>query len=80
MNKGNNDIIFDLKSQVESNQKLLNVNDTLIYQDSVNYQEWVVTELFEGGFEAKDDYENKDFYFNELQIGWSFKNKTIEVQ
>lgn len=65
-----------MKSEVEKNQKLINVNDVLIYCDDANCEKWVVTELFNGGFEAKNDYETKDFYFNELQIGWSISEKT----
>lgn len=65
-----------MKSEVEKNQKLIKVNDTLIYCDASNCESWLVTELFEGGFEAKNDYETKDFYFNEFQNGWSISEKT----
>jgi hypothetical protein len=65
-----------MKSEVEKNQKLINVNDVLIYCDHANFQKWIVTEIFDGGFEAKDDYETKDFYFNMLQTGWSISVKT----
>ena len=34
--------------------------------------------LFEGGFEATDNFETKDFYWNELQNGWSISEKTKE--
>ena len=69
----------DMISEVEKNQKLVQVNDNLLYVDNSNCQRWIVTELIEGGFVA----ENKDlgedlFYFSELQLGWSFTEKTKE--
>lgn len=67
-----------MKSQVEVNQKLIAVNDILLYVDSSNAQKWIVTELFEGGFSALSYDEEKDFYFTELQTGWSISEKTIE--
>ena len=68
--------INTLKSEVELNQKLIFVGDILIYCDACNCERWQVTELFDGGFEAKNDYETKDFWFNELQYGWSISEKT----
>lgn len=66
-----------LISEVEKNQKLVMANDVLYYTDCANCQKWNVMELFEGGFVAKDDEENEDvFFFNELQLGWSFSEKT----
>jgi len=67
-----------MKSQVELNQKNIKVNDVLIYVDNANTQKWVVTELLEGGFEAKNDYETKDFIFSELQIGWKISTNSME--
>ena len=63
-------------SEVEINQKLVRVDDILIYTDSANCQTWVVTELFKGGFVAKDDYEEKVYFFSELNHGWEFTEKT----
>lgn len=65
-----------LLSEVQKNQKLISIGDILYYIDAANCQQWVVTDLFDGGFEAKDDYEVKDFLFTELQYGWSFSEKT----
>jgi hypothetical protein len=55
------------QAEIESIQ----VGTKLIYSDAANYQKWFVIELFDGGFAAKDDYETKDFWFDELQNGWS---------
>ena len=64
-------------SEVEKNQKLVRVNDVLFYIDAINCQKWIVTELFDGGFEAKDSNGNEDFFFfKELQPGWTFSKKT----
>lgn len=69
----------NLISEVEKNQKLVMVNDVLLYIDNSNCQRWTVTELFEGGFEAKDIEGNEDFFlFKELQLGWSFTETTKE--
>lgn len=68
----------NLISEVEKNQKLVRVNDVLFYVDNANSQRWNVVELFEGGFVAKDDYEEKVFFFCELQHGWTFSEKTKE--
>lgn len=67
-----------MKSEVELNQENLRVNDKLIYCDSSNVESWIITELFEGGFQAKDDYETKEFLFSELQIGWTISEKAKE--
>lgn len=61
-----------LKSEVEKRQNEVKAGMTLWYIDSCNCIKHIVTEVFEGGFEAKDDYETKDYYFNELQYGWKF--------
>ena len=61
-----------LKSEVEKRQNEVKVGMTLWYVDASNCIKHTVTEIFEGGFEAKDDYEKKDYYFNELQYGWKF--------
>lgn len=69
----------NLISEVEKNQKLVRVNDVLFYTDNSNSEKWTVTELFEGGFEGKDSEGNEDFFFfNELQLGWTFSKKTKE--
>lgn len=64
-------------SEVERNQKLLRVGDILIYTDASNSESLIVMEKFEGGFICLDS-ENNDqiFYFNELQLGWEFSEKT----
>lgn len=67
-----------MKSQVELNQNSIKVSDVLIYTDNSNSERWEVTELFEGGFEAKNEFETKDFMFNELQIGWKISANTME--
>jgi long-subunit acyl-CoA synthetase (AMP-forming) len=46
-----------MKSQVELNQKSIKVSDVLIYTDNSNSERWEVTELFEGGFEAKNEFD-----------------------
>jgi hypothetical protein len=64
-------------SEVERNQKLVRVNDILTYIDSENYEKIIVTQLFKGGFVAKDETEQEDVYFfSELQLGWKFSEKT----
>ena len=64
-------------SEVERNQKLLKVGDVLIYTDTNNCESLIVLEKFEGGFIAIDSEENDQiFYFNELQLGWEFSEKT----
>ena len=65
-----------LKSEVEINQHLIQIGDCLAYTDAANNEKWEVTELFDGGFEAKNDYEIKDFYFHQLQMGWSVTERT----
>jgi hypothetical protein len=70
--------IKTLVSEVELNQKLICEGDKLIYCDNSNYQVWIVTELFEGGFEAICEGEVKDYRFNELQIGWEISEATKE--
>lgn len=65
-----------MKSEVELNQNNLRVNDKLIYTDNSNSESWIITELFEGGFEAKNDYETRHFMFDELQLGWTISQKT----
>lgn len=67
-----------MKSQLEKNQNNLKVTDIVFYIDNSNCEKWEVTELFEGGFEAKNEFETKDFIFNELQIGWSISANTME--
>ena len=64
-------------SEVERNQKLVRVNDVLTYIDSENYEKIIVTQLFKGGFVAKDETEQEDVYFfSMLQLGWEFSEKT----
>lgn len=63
-------------SEVERNQKLVRVDDVLFYVDGANCQRWSVIELFEGGFVAKDGYEEKTLFFSELELGWEFSEKT----
>lgn len=64
-------------SEVERNQKLLKVGDVLIYTDANNCESLIVLEKFEGGFVALDSEGNDQiFYFNELQLGWEFSEKT----
>ena len=65
-----------LCSELELNPHLLVAGDVVYYSDAANFQRWEVTELFDGGFEAKDGYETKDFYFNGLQIGWQLSART----
>ena len=66
-----------LISEVEKNQKLVRVDDVLYYTDNSNSEKWTVTELFDGGFEAKDSEGHEDFFFfKELQHGWTFSEKT----
>jgi hypothetical protein len=67
-----------MKSQLEKNQTNLKVTDIIFYADDSNCEKWEVTELFEGGFEAKGEFETKDFMFSELQIGWSISSNTME--
>ena len=67
-----------MKSQLEKNQTNLKVTDIVFYTDDSNCEKWEVTELFEGGFEAKGEFETKYFMFNELQIGWSISSNTME--
>lgn len=69
----NNTII----SEVEKNQKLIRIQDVLIYVDNDNCEKFIVTDLFKGGFMACDSEGNEDLYFfNELQLGWYFTEKT----
>lgn len=66
-------------SEVERNQKLLRVGDVLVYTDDNNCESLIVVEKFEGGFIAVDNEINDQvFYFNELQLGWEFSEKTKE--
>jgi len=60
----------DLKSEVELNKELIKKWVRLTYMDHCNFNRWEVTNVFGWGFEAKNDYETRDFYFNELQLGW----------
>lgn len=71
-------ICSELRSEVERNQNRVIVGDVLLYIDGENCQKWEVIELFDGGFEAKDNYETRDFWFHELQYGWQFSEKTKE--
>ena len=64
-------------SEVERNQKLVRVNDTLIYIDNSNCEKFLVTELFKGGFVAENsNNEENVYFFNELQLGWSISEKS----
>lgn len=65
-------------NEVTLNQKTIEIGDVLLYVDNDNAQKWTVIDTFEGGFEANDGYETKDFFFNELQNGWSISEKTKE--
>lgn len=71
-------IDYSLMSEVEINKGLICEGDILYYVDSANCQRWEVIELFDGGFAAKDDYEEKDFFFSELQKGWEISERTKE--
>lgn len=82
--------IDTVKSEVERNAELIRINDVLYYTDGDNCQKFIVSDLFEGGFEAneiglydaEDDSEIigvKDFYFNELQFGWEISRITKSV-
>tara|TARA_R110000744_G_scaffold84645_3_gene165578 strand:- start:851 stop:1114 length:264 start_codon:yes stop_codon:yes gene_type:complete len=62
-----------LMSEVELNQNLICVGDKLFAQGGDTY---FVTELFEGGFAAKCEWEENDFFFDELQKGWSISEST----
>ena len=66
---------LDMKSEVELNSKLIRVGDELLATGGDWYK---VTELFEGGFSAKCEWEENGFFFNELQIGWVISEKTKE--
>lgn len=64
-------------SEVEKNQQLLMVDDVLIYTDNSNCEKFFVTELFKGGFIARNDISGENVYFfSELQKGWEFTSKT----
>lgn len=65
-------------SEVEKNQDQVSTGDVLFYSDASNAQKWTVMEVFDGGFQATDGEEIKDFYFSALQSGWSFSEKTVE--
>ena len=64
-------------SEIEKNQNIVTVGDSLIYSDIDNLQTWVVTSLFDGGFTAVDEFKEEDmFLFSELQKGWEFTSRT----
>lgn len=64
-------------SEVERNQKLVRVNDVLIYIDNANCERFIVTELFKGGFVAENELREENVYFfSELELGWTFTEKT----
>ena len=76
---------INMKSEIETNQNIVTVGDNLIYSDADNLQHWVVTEIIDGGFVAHNrEQEEGDefsdgidmFLFSELQIGWTFTEKT----
>ena len=62
-----------LMSEVEINQNLICVGDKLFSEGGDTYR---VTELFEGGFVAKCDWEENCFFFSDLQKGWSISEST----
>ena len=63
-----------LRSEVEKRQNEVIVGMKLYYTDACNFMSWIVTDVFEGGFEAKDkDGFIEDLYFDELQMGWKIK-------
>lgn len=62
-----------LLSEVEINKHLIRVDDKL-YSPGQDF--YIVTELFEGGFSAKCEWEENDFYFCELQKGWFIMEST----
>ena len=64
-----------MKSEVELNKELIRVGDELLATGGDWY---TVTELFEGGFSAKCEWEENDFFFNELQLGWELSERTKE--
>jgi hypothetical protein len=62
-----------LMSEVELNQNLICVGDKLFAQGGDTY---LVTELFEGGFSAKCEWEETFFFFADLQKGWTISEST----
>lgn len=58
--------------KVKQFPSLVFVGAKLIYSDASNFCRWTVTEIFDGGFLAKDDYEEKDFWFDTMQDHWEF--------
>lgn len=64
-----------LMSEVELNQHLICIGDKLFSQGEDTY---IVTELFEGGFSAKCEWEETFFFFADLQKGWSISESTKE--
>jgi len=64
--------------ELKNIQHLLEVGDTLNYIDTANFQTWTIVELFEGGFTAKDDYETKDYFYDELQTGWQVSHNSLK--
>ncbi len=65
-------------SEVELNKDKIDIGFVLYYSDDANIERWIVTKLFDGGFGAQceDEFETTDFYFNELQFGWTVSEKT----
>lgn len=67
------DIKSKLELQIESGATL-NIGDEITYSDSSNYEEFVVTEFFDGGFLVKNDSSERDLWFGNIQCGWSLNN------
>ncbi|WP_373548004.1 hypothetical protein [Chamaesiphon sp.] len=59
------------------NSDFVSIGTKLIYQDAANFQKWTVKEIFDGGFLAVDEHEEKDFWFDRLQNGWSIDSSNI---
>jgi hypothetical protein len=64
-----------LMSEVALNKTLICIGDKLFAQGGDTY---FVTEVFEGGFTAKCEWEENNFFFDELQKGWSIAESTKE--
>ena len=62
-----------LMSEVEINKNLICVGDKLFAEGGDTY---IVTELFEGGFVGKCEWEENCFFFSDLQKGWSISEST----
>lgn len=71
----------DLMSNVEIKKDLVEVGMILTYSDINNYMTYTVLDVDSESFECvnNETKEEEVYFFDELQIGWCFKNNDYNI-